>query len=108
LEKFGAVYGEGHGRTGRGYGVVLKAQDHSGQNKIVGQRAATAALNEFCSHAKQNPHEWFVIGCDSNEFGLNTEQTVQFATLFVDFPSNVVFPKGLYKQIKEAIKRIKT
>ncbi|WP_166877401.1 hypothetical protein [Salinibacterium sp. ZJ450] len=81
-QKFGAVWGEGHGLHGQSYAIDTM----SGLNEI-GREVAT-----FLDFARQHPELRFLvteIGC-----GIAGYTPAQIGPLFTDVPQNVILPES--------------
>lgn len=86
LEKHGAQWGVGEGRTGNAY--ALPTKNHNIQT-MSSREVATYVLR-FCAYANKHPEETFFvtrIGC-----GLAGFRDFQIAPMFRCVPSNCILP----------------
>lgn len=80
-EKFGAVWGQGHGLQGRSYAI----------DTMSGLDVIASEVARFLSFARENPELRFLvtaIGC-----GIAGYTPEQIAPMFRDPPDNVVLPE---------------
>jgi len=81
---YGAVYGEGVGRTGNAYAIPTKDQNI----KTLGLRSIEVGANNFIQYANGHPELSFKlteIGC-----GLAGYSDDQIAPMFKEVPNNVI------------------
>jgi transcriptional regulator with XRE-family HTH domain len=80
LEKFGAVWGEGHGHHGQSYAI----------DTMSGFRALAAEVETFLDYARQHPELRFLVTPIGT--GVAGYRVDQIAPLFADKRENVVLP----------------
>lgn len=81
-EKFGAVWGEGHGHHGQSYGI----------DTMSGLEVAADEAREFIAYASAHPELRFLltpVGC-----GIAGYRPEQIAPMFVGMPENVTIPEA--------------
>lgn len=86
-EKFGAVWGEGHGHHGQSYAI----------DTMSGADELAAGVSRFCEYAASHPDLTFLvteIGC-----GIAGYVPDQVAPLFVGVPGNVELPESFERVI---------
>lgn len=93
-ENYGAIIGEGKGRTGNAYAIPTKNK----KLKTLPLRDIRYYVSQFNYYCTRNPNLIFFvtrIGC-----GLAGYTDKQIAPLFKDTPRNCVLPKEWWEYIK--------
>jgi transcriptional regulator with XRE-family HTH domain len=80
FEKFGAVWGEGHGHHGQSYAI----------DTMSGFPTLAAEVDTFLDYARQHPRQRFQVTPIGT--GIAGYRVEQIAPLFADKPENVVLP----------------
>jgi hypothetical protein len=87
-EKYGAVWGEGNGRTGNAYGIPTK--DENIQTRTLAK--VRESIQEFIEYAEAHPELTFrvtKVGC-----GLAGFMECEIAPGFKNAPENCILPEG--------------
>jgi hypothetical protein len=80
-ERFGAVWGQGHGLHGRSYGI----------DTMSGWDALAADVREFLAFAREHPELTFLLTPVGT--GIAGWDAAEVAPLFADAPRNVLLPQ---------------
>lgn len=94
LNKWGAVYGIGHGRVGNSYAIPTKDEHLN----VVELKYIEGYIEEFLNHAEENPDDLFIttpIGTGLAGYSISEIKDI-FQNNF-DVPMNVVFTKDWFK-----------
>lgn len=88
--RFGARWGQGHGRHGASYAI----------DTMSGDQAMTEAIAAFLTYAKEHPENEFLltaIGC-----GIAGRSPKDIAPHFTDAPENVRLPATFLNELSKA------
>lgn len=90
LDRFGAIYGQGHGRQGQSYAV----------DSMSGRQVLADEVARFLRYAADHPEQTFLvteIGC-----GIAGYAPAQVAPLFAGAPANVALPASFVALLPES------
>lgn len=114
LDKYGAIYGQGHGLQGNSYGLVTKNLKKGYYDNIINKtydKTGIRSINKddiqtnikyLYEFAELNKDKEFLIAYTANGTNLNGYSSVEMAnmfSLFDDIPINIIFENKFFDLI---------